>query len=170
MDINSRLKFLRKDTLKLTQAKFGEKIGLKSTAIGQMESKDRNVTDRTVLLICNEFNVNEEWLRYGTEPMFIEPDTFSLDEFLKQKNATDIEIDIIKTYFNMPEDLRNGLVDYFKNHILSKIRNDLAATKEEENTNSIDYEVEAYRKELESEQKGLISSVSENSKDEKNLA
>ena len=163
MDINSRLKFLRKETLKLTQAKFGEKIGLKSTAIGQMESKDRNVTDRTILLICNKFNVNEDWLRNGTEPMFIEPDTFSLDEFLKQRNATDIEIDIIKTYFNMPEDLRNGLIDYFKNNVLSNIRNDLAATKEV-NTNSIDYEVEAYRKELEAEEKGQILSASEKPK------
>ena len=92
MDIGKRLKLLRKNTLNLTQSKFGEQIGFKATAIGQMESGDRNVTDRTILLICKEFNVNEEWLRNGTGDMFIEPDTFSLDQYLKSKNATDFEI------------------------------------------------------------------------------
>lgn len=163
--MNERFAELR-NYLNLTTRKFGEKINITGGAVTNMEKGKRNITDRVIADVCREFNVNEEWLRNGTEPMFIEPDTFSLDEFLKQKNATDIEIDIIKTYFNMPEDLRNGIVDYFKNHILSNIRNDLAATKEkeEENTNSIDYEVESYRKELEAEQKGQISSVSEKQK------
>lgn len=67
MNIGNRIKLLRKISLNLTQAKFGKCIGLKSTAIGQMESGDRNVTDRTIMLICKEFNVNEEWLRHGLE-------------------------------------------------------------------------------------------------------
>ncbi|MDZ5016726.1 helix-turn-helix domain-containing protein, partial [Clostridium perfringens] len=48
LSIGKRIKCLRKDKLNLTQAKFGERIGLKATAIGQMESGDRNVTDRTI--------------------------------------------------------------------------------------------------------------------------
>lgn len=163
MKIHERIKYLRKNILKLSQEDFSKKLGLSRSNIGNIEVGRINVTDRVVSDISTQYNVNEEWLRNGTEPMFIEPDTFSLDEFLKQKNATDIEIDIIKTYFNMPEDLRNGLIDYFKNNILSNIRNDLAATKEE-NTNSIDYEVEAYRKELESELKGETSSALEKPK------
>lgn len=163
MKIYERIKYLRKNILKLSQEDFSKKLGLSRSNIGNIEVGRINVTDRVVSDISTQYNVNEEWLRNGTEPMFIEPDTFSLDEFLKQKNATDIEIDIIKTYFNMPEDLRNGLIDYFKNNILSNIRNDLAATKEE-NTNSIDYEVEAYRKELESELKGETSSALEKPK------
>lgn len=163
MKIHERIKYLRKNILKLSQEDFSKKLGLSRSNIGNIEVGRINVTDRVVADISTQYNVNEEWLRNGTEPMFIEPDTFSLDEFLKQKNATDIEIDIIKTYFNMPEDLRNGLIDYFKNNILSNIRNDLAATKEE-NTNSIDYEVEAYRKELESELKGETSSALEKPK------
>lgn len=162
MTIAERISMLRKE-LNLNQEDFGKKINVTRSAISNYEKGLRNVMDRVISDICREFSVNEEWLRNGTEPMFIEPNTFSLDEFLKQKNATDIEIDIIKTYFNMPEDLRNGLIDYFKNNILSNIRNDLAATKEE-NINSIDYEVEAYRKELEAELKGEILSVSEKPK------
>jgi transcriptional regulator with XRE-family HTH domain len=162
MTIAERISMLRKE-LNLNQEDFGKKINVTRSAISNYEKGLRNVMDRVISDICREFSVNEEWLRNGTEPMFIEPNTFSLDEFLKQKNATDIEIDIIKTYFNMPEDLRNGLIDYFKNNILSNIRNDLAATKEE-NINSIDYEVEAYRKELEAELKGERLSASEKPK------
>lgn len=162
MTIAERISMLRKE-LNLNQEDFGKKINVTRSAISNYEKGLRNVMDRVISDICREFSVNEEWLRNGTEPMFIEPNTFSLDEFLKQKNATDIEIDIIKTYFNMPEDLRNGLIDYFKNNILSNIRNDLAATKEE-NINSIDYEVDAYRKELEAELKGEILSASEKPK------
>ena len=66
MNPNERVKELRK-ALGLTQGNFGEKIGLKQAVIGQMEKGSRNLTDRTVLLICEKYSVNEEWLRYGTE-------------------------------------------------------------------------------------------------------
>ena len=74
MNPNERVKELRK-ALGLTQGNFGEKIGLKQAVIGQMEKGSRNLTDRTVLLICEKYSVNEEWLRYGTGPMFIESDS-----------------------------------------------------------------------------------------------
>lgn len=165
MTICSRLKLLRKENLKLTQAKFGEKIGFKATAIGQMESGDRNVTDRTILLICKEYHVNEEWLRNGTGDIFIESDSFSLDEYIKSKGATQLELDLIKSYFEIPEDLRNSLMNHFKNNILKQMNNtEEAATIESTSVNNIDYEVESYRKELEAEQKGQILSASEKPK------
>ena len=34
-------------------------------------------------LICMVFNRNEDWLLNGNDPMFIESDTFSLDEFAR---------------------------------------------------------------------------------------
>lgn len=69
--IGIRIKELRKK-LGLTQADFGEKIGLKPTAIGQMESGARNVTERSIILICEKYNVNDTWLRTGNGNMFEE--------------------------------------------------------------------------------------------------
>ena len=37
-----------------------------------METGTRNITDRTIQLICNEFNVNEHWLRTGEGDMFVQ--------------------------------------------------------------------------------------------------
>lgn len=68
--MKDRLKKLRK-ILGLTQAQFGEKIGLKPTAIGMYESGDRNITEQTIKLVCKEFSVNENWLRDGDGSMFI---------------------------------------------------------------------------------------------------
>lgn len=37
-----------------------------------IEKGDRVPSDRTIADICREFDVNEEWLRTGTGPMFVE--------------------------------------------------------------------------------------------------
>jgi len=78
VEIGDRLKEIRK-TLGLTQAEFGEKMGLKPTAIGQMESGARNITDRTYILLQEKYNVNVEYLQGLSGEMFVTPATFSLD-------------------------------------------------------------------------------------------
>ena len=69
--MNERIKELRK-TLGLTLDKFGDRIGVGKTAISKIENGDRSVTDQMFKSICREFNVREEWLRTGEEPMFIQ--------------------------------------------------------------------------------------------------
>ena len=69
MTIGKRLKTVRKE-LNLTLDKFGEKIGLKKATLSKMENDTSGLTDQTIMLICREFNVNEEWLRNGTGDMF----------------------------------------------------------------------------------------------------
>ena len=73
MNENERIKELRK-TLGLTQEKFGERVGLKKSAISQIESGVNGVTDQLRLAVFREFNVNEDWLRTGEGSMFVEPD------------------------------------------------------------------------------------------------
>ncbi|MEA4986535.1 MAG: helix-turn-helix transcriptional regulator [Anaerovorax sp.] len=70
MTIGERIKELRKE-LKLNQTEFGNRIGLKQTAIGMYENNLRGVADRSILLICKEFGVSEKWLRNGQGEMFI---------------------------------------------------------------------------------------------------
>ena len=70
---NERVKEVRK-ALRLTQEKFGERIGVKKNTISQIESGINGVTDQLRLAVCREFNVNEDWLRTGEGSMFVEPD------------------------------------------------------------------------------------------------
>lgn len=73
MKMHERIKKLRKEYLKLSQAEFGDKLGVSRSVINNIE---RNVLARPdqklslIKLMCKEFNVNEEWLREGTGDMF----------------------------------------------------------------------------------------------------
>ncbi|MHC1723270.1 MAG: helix-turn-helix domain-containing protein [Aminipila sp.] len=71
LPIGERIKELRKE-LKMNQTEFGERIGLKQTAIGMYENNLRGVADRSILLICKEFGVSENWLRKGEGQMFLD--------------------------------------------------------------------------------------------------
>lgn len=67
--MNDRIKEVRKSQ-KLTQEKFGEKLGVTKTAISKMELGTYSVTDTMIRLIASTFNVNEEWIRTGNGDMF----------------------------------------------------------------------------------------------------
>ncbi|PYG89557.1 helix-turn-helix protein [Ruminiclostridium sufflavum DSM 19573] len=60
----NRLKEIRKDN-KLTQAQFGQKIGLKDSAVSMLEKNDRRLTESVIKNIITQFCVNELWLKEG---------------------------------------------------------------------------------------------------------
>lgn len=67
--MNERITEIR-NFLNLSQKDFAEKIGLKQGSLSDLETGRANITDRIILLICSQFNVNEEWLRFGNGQMF----------------------------------------------------------------------------------------------------
>ena len=66
--MNTRISFVRKNA-KLNQQEFAAKIGLTKNFISLLETGDRKPSDRTISDICRIFDVQEDWLRYGLEPM-----------------------------------------------------------------------------------------------------
>lgn len=117
MKQSERVKEVRK-ALGLTLEKFGERIGLKKNSVSQIENEKNVLTDVNAKAICREFNVSEEWLRDGVGSMFVEPDTFSLDDFAKSRGMTDLEKEIIKTYFEIDPDIRKIVLNHFKEKLL----------------------------------------------------
>lgn len=67
--MNTRIKELR-NFLKITQNEFSQKIGLKRSSLSDIERGNAPITERTIIAICSQFNVNEEWLRFGSGQMF----------------------------------------------------------------------------------------------------
>ena len=136
MDINDRVKFLR-ETLDLSQEAFGKKISLERSTISLIERHQRKATDRVISDICREFYVNEEWLRNGEGLMFKEEDTFSLDDYLNQKNCSEKDIILIKAFTNaymqFPEELRDSFIDNMINEF--KTINQLSDNK----VNDVDF-------------------------------
>lgn len=71
MTQGERIKYLRKEMLQLTLDQFGQRVGLKKSALSLIENGKNTTTDQTLKSICREFNVSESWLRDGTGEMFI---------------------------------------------------------------------------------------------------
>jgi transcriptional regulator with XRE-family HTH domain len=131
--LNERIKKLRK-TLGLTLEKFGERLGVKRNSVSQWENGINNVSDQVRKSICREFGVNEEWLLSGSGPMFIQSSTFSLDEFVKSRGASDLELDIMKAYFDLEPDVRKMIIEHFKSRLAAPKRDlfdDVPDTPEE---------------------------------------
>lgn len=63
-----------KNGKKMTQEEFASRLNLSRTFINQIEVGTKNPSDRTILDICKEFNVNENWLRTGEGEMFLPED------------------------------------------------------------------------------------------------
>lgn len=117
MTVNERIRYFRKDVLKLNQTDFAEAIGMKQRGASGMEQDGATVTDRAIKSICMAYNVNEDWLRNGTEPMYIQAPTFSLDDFVRQHGGTELELDIMKAYFELEPGIREMLVQHFKERL-----------------------------------------------------
>lgn len=66
--IGERIKEIRKDA-GLTQQKFAERIGAKQNTVAQYEIGRNVPIDPVITAICKEFDIQEDWLRYGLEPM-----------------------------------------------------------------------------------------------------
>lgn len=111
--IGSRVKYLRKDILKLNQTEFSERLMLSQTFLANLEKGTRNFTDRTIADICREFNVNEEWLRTGNGEIFIESEKHIVDEFLKTHNLNEKALGIVYGFLSLNEKERDIFVDGF---------------------------------------------------------
>mgnify|MGYP001228160317 FL=1 len=109
--MNERIRKLRK-TLDLTQTIFAERIGLKQNSIALIESGKRNISDQAILSICREFNVNEEWLRFGIGEMFKPISHNAIDALVQQNSLTDSDRILIEKFIFLKPELRKIFADY----------------------------------------------------------
>lgn len=133
MSTNNRIKTLRKH-LNLNQAEFGQKIGLKNGAISWMEKEGNTITKQNIKIICDTFNVSENWLLNGEGEMFRpadEPDI--LDRLQQELKLTSQEMEIIRTFVELsPEQRRMGIE--FVQTFTSKLSDVASALQEKKST------------------------------------
>lgn len=114
MTINERIRMLRKNVLKLNQRQFAQDLGMAQTGVSGMEQDGATVTDRVIKSICMAYNVNEDWLRTGDGETFVKAPTFSLDQFVRERGASELELEIMKAYFELDPEVRKTVLDHFK--------------------------------------------------------
>ncbi len=72
MEISERIRMVRR-MLNLTQAQFGESLGVSRDVVANIESnrlKNPNQKEPLYHLICKQHSVSEKWLRTGEGEMF----------------------------------------------------------------------------------------------------
>lgn len=113
MTQGERIKEIRKD-LNLTLEKFGEKLGVTKVAISNIEKGNRNLTDQMIKAICREYNVNYDYLMYGTGEKFSDLPETILEELCTQYDLDELDKQIIDIYISLPKQLRDSVKDHIK--------------------------------------------------------
>lgn len=116
--MNARIKEVR-EAKGLSQADFAELLNLKRNSISLIEVGKRNPSDRTILDICNKFNVSEEWLRTGEGEMFIETPSSTMDQLKKEFNLESFDYNLVYQYLKLDADQRRTVRDFFYNVVES---------------------------------------------------
>lgn len=78
LELHERIRFLRKDTLKMSMDAFGKQLGVSRDTINNIERNRLARPEQKLSLLklmCKEFNVNEKWLLDGEGEMFVNNET-----------------------------------------------------------------------------------------------
>ena len=118
MKINERIKYLRKNILRLSQEEFAKKLNVSRSNIGNIEIGNISLTERNIITICNEFNVNEKWLKNGTGNIF-KDNIQSLDNQLKNMGFDEFGSNLAKSYLLL-DDFEKKAVQKFIFNMLKK--------------------------------------------------
>lgn len=135
MEMHDRIRDLRKNYLHMSQAAFGSKLGVNRDVINNIENNRLAKPEQKLSLIklmCREFSVNEEWLLNGIEPMIAQPETFSLDQYLKERGCTALEMEIVKAYFELDIDTRQKVFEHFRARLSTAVAADTGQQTESE--------------------------------------
>ena len=80
--MNARIKAVR-ESAGLSQALFGNRIGITRSSVSKLESGENNPSEQTIRLICREFGVSYLWLTTGEDPMYVPQESISLAKMEK---------------------------------------------------------------------------------------
>lgn len=103
--MKDRIKQIRKH-FNMSQAEFGQRVGVKGNTIGNYEIGLRAPSDAVIFSICREFNISESWLRTGEGEMLEHTDEDTeLAKILGQIAGSNDDLikAIIKSYWLLDE-------------------------------------------------------------------
>ena len=147
--MKERLKELR-TALNLTQQEFADRIGIQRGTYAKYEVGRNDPIDAVIRLICQTFNVNEEWLRTGAGQMFV--DVSRADELARLIEETmsdesgEIKRRIATAVLRLTPGQLRACTDWIKETF------GLVEATAADRELTIDEKVENYRRELEAQE------------------
>lgn len=165
--MHNRVKILRK-SLKLSQAAFGERLGVSRDVINNIENARVELKELMVKSLCSLFSVNEHWLRTGEGSMLVESDDSLFTAFSEKYGLTQTEQNVARYCLQLTSTQRTEILKHVLN--IAEIINPTNLSNEHSSTesvsNTIPQELAKYKQELEAAQRAQL--VCENSDLKKN--
>lgn len=109
--VGERIYKVRKE-LDLSMKKFADRIGISDASVNNLEKGINNPAERTLKLICSEFNVNYAWLTEGEGEMFVEVPDNILDQLIQEYNLEPENKPILKAYLEAKPEQRQSIIDF----------------------------------------------------------
>jgi len=135
LELHDRIKYLRTKKFEMTQTEFGNALGVKRDVINNIENnrlKRPENQEPIYRLICEKFNVRENWLRNGEggifNPLEEEEEVATyVSELLEDKDNPlyQLIVDIMVTYSQLSPQSQEALRDFS-----AKLRENIVKKKE----------------------------------------
>ncbi len=109
--LDNRVKLIRKK-LNISQADFGNKLGITGAGISKIENGKRNLTEQMLRMICKEFNINEKWLRSGEGEVFRQLPSEAIGRLADNYRLDELDKRIISEYVRLDEKKRQVIKEY----------------------------------------------------------
>lgn len=154
--MNERIKELR-EKLGLSQDALGKALGIGRSAVSRIESGTNALTEANIRLLCQQYNVNREWLESGEGEMFLQGDDALVAKVAEKYNLSPLDLEAFKLYVKLNGNDRNVLMSFafslagkiLENPVLYRQYKQARGELPNLSKADIDVEVAAYRNELE---------------------
>lgn len=117
--MNNRIRLIREE-LKLSRAAFGQRISVSGDVINNLERGRVEPKESIIKLICAEFNVNEEWILNGTEPMYVATPSSTMEQLKKEFNLDEFGYNLVYEYLKLDQNQRDAVRKFLYNVIESE--------------------------------------------------
>lgn len=125
--MNERIKHIRQ-TEKLTQIEFAEKIGISRVGLQKLESGENSPREQTVRVICSEFGISRRWLETGDGEMYAQGEGYTPREvqMMLRGSFSDEQIAWAIAMLQQPVEVLQGMTQMLRDYEeqMSKIKKD----------------------------------------------
>ena len=111
--LSGRISYLI-ESLGMKKTAFAERLNVSQAFVSQLCSGVKQPSERTLLDICREYNVNYLWLAEGKGDMFTSTPETSVDELAEDYKLDDIDKKIIEKYLELSDQQRAVIKEYLK--------------------------------------------------------
>ncbi len=115
--IGERIRWLRKQR-EMTLIELSACIGISNQSLSAIETGKNNPSNQTIMLLCQQFRVNELWLRTGVgEPFAKKPRSEVITEYVGQiadGNRSETEMLLIELMAETSVEEWKALAEFFR--------------------------------------------------------